>query len=113
MIFSTHQRKQAGDTIVEVLIAMAVVSFILAQAYALANHSLRTTQSNQERSESIRLTEQQLERLRNLVQNDSTAIFDPSATSVFCIDSKDSTGPGIANEEYAIRPKSNSADGLY
>lgn len=62
--FRTHLT-QAGDTIVEVLIATAVVSLILAGAYASANKNVATIQDTQEHSEALKLVQTQVEYLRS------------------------------------------------
>lgn len=56
--------KQAGDTIVEVLVALAVSSLVMGSAIASANQSLRGSQRAQERSEAQKIAEAQLEQLR-------------------------------------------------
>ncbi|MFA5004233.1 MAG: prepilin-type N-terminal cleavage/methylation domain-containing protein [Candidatus Saccharimonadales bacterium] len=58
------RRKQAGDTIVEVLIAIAIVSLVLAGAYAATNRNLLTTQDTLEHSQALQLVQAQLEFLR-------------------------------------------------
>lgn len=58
-------RNQRGDTIVEVLIAIAVISLVLAGAYATVRKSTAVTQDTQERGEAQKLVEGQLELLRN------------------------------------------------
>lgn len=68
-----------GDTIVEVLICILIISSVLAGAFATTNQSLRSVRSAQERSQAIRIAETQLERLRNLT------LADVPATS-FCMD---------------------------
>lgn len=55
---------QRGDTIVEVLIAVAIVSLVLTAAYALTNRNLQRIQAVQEQSYAQRLVEQQVEYLR-------------------------------------------------
>lgn len=57
-------RKQAGDTIVEVLIAIALVSLVLAGAYASTNHNVSATQDTQEHAQALQLVQSQLEFLR-------------------------------------------------
>lgn len=56
--------KQTGDTIVEVLIAVAIVSLILAISYSIANHNVRVVQDAQEHSQALQLAQRQLEFLR-------------------------------------------------
>ena len=57
--------KNRGDTIVEVLIAVAVVSLVLASAYAVVNRSTLAIQSTQEQSYAQKLVERQVELLRS------------------------------------------------
>lgn len=70
-----------GDTIIEVLLAITVVSTVLGGAYASSNQSLNLTRQSQERGESLKLAEQQLERLKTLA-NTNSGIF---STDYFCI----------------------------
>lgn len=76
---------QSGDTIVEVLIAIAVVSLILAGAYVTTNRSLLATRAAQERAMALKLGESQIERIKGLVATDPDLIFGPSAPTTFCI----------------------------
>ena len=56
---------QAGDTIVEVLIAIGVVGLMLTSAYAITNRSNRSLQDTQEHGQALKLVETQIELLRN------------------------------------------------
>jgi Tfp pilus assembly protein PilV len=53
-----------GDTIVEVLIAIIVLSTVLVTAYALATRSLKENQQAQEHSQALKIAEGQLEALK-------------------------------------------------
>jgi prepilin-type N-terminal cleavage/methylation domain-containing protein len=67
---------QAGDTIVEVMIVLAVLSLALSISYATANRSLLDTRQAQENSEASELAESQVEGLRTLsVVGDTPNIF--------------------------------------
>jgi type II secretory pathway pseudopilin PulG len=55
---------QAGDTIVEVLIAIGVISSVLAGAYLVSNRSSRTMQDAQEHTQAAQLVRSQIEALR-------------------------------------------------
>lgn len=55
---------QRGDTIIEVLIAVAVIGFILSASYAVANRSTQGVRKAQERSEALKFSEAQLEKLK-------------------------------------------------
>lgn len=81
-----NQKTQAGNTIVEVLIALAIIGLVLAGAYATANRSVRITQQTQERTNATKIAEQQLESLRSIVVangDDKSELFSTSET--FCI----------------------------
>jgi len=75
-------RQQAGDTIVEVLIAVAIVSLVLVGAYASTNHNVRATQDTQEHSEALQLVQSQLEFLRaNGPPNTGDTCYDKNGAS--------------------------------
>ena len=52
---------ETGDTIIEVLIAIVVVSFVLTAAYVTANKNTLINQETQERSQALQLANSQLE----------------------------------------------------
>lgn len=64
--------RQAGDTIVEVLICMAIVSAGLSAAYAISRNSLSRVREAQEHGEALKLAEQQIERLKQLVATNTS-----------------------------------------
>lgn len=72
LIFRRRHNNQRGDTIVEVLIAMAIISLVLTGAYAITNRDLRVTQANNERSQAQQLVQKQVELLRAYAQNGAT-----------------------------------------
>lgn len=55
---------ERGDTIIEVLIAIAIVSLVLTSAYALTNRNVQANQEVQEQAYAQKLIEQQVELLR-------------------------------------------------
>jgi type II secretory pathway pseudopilin PulG len=73
-----------GDTIVEVLIAITVVSAILAGAFVSSNRSLTVTRQSQERGEAIKLAEGQLEYLKAQGRTAGSLIY---TQTDFCLDS--------------------------
>lgn len=77
-----------GDTIVEVLLAIAVVSAVLGGAYVATNRSLGGVRQSQERGEALKLVEGQLERLKEAART-SDDVFTTS-TNPFCL------GDGLA-----------------
>jgi prepilin-type N-terminal cleavage/methylation domain-containing protein len=74
---------QRGDTIVEVLIAIAIVSMVLGGAYATTNKSLQATRSAQEQGVGLKLVETQLEQLKSLA--DTPGSLSSSTPASFCI----------------------------
>ena len=93
---------QRGDTIVEVLIAISVVSLVLTSVYALTNKNVRSTQEVQEQNYAQKLAEQQVELLRAAATKPTgTNCFDPAtgatmpSTSVVC-------KPIVGNATYAV-----------
>jgi type II secretory pathway pseudopilin PulG len=60
------RKNQVGDTIVEVLIAISVVSFVLVAAYIAANRNTRITQDVQERGQALQLATTQVEFLHSI-----------------------------------------------
>lgn len=79
-------RTERGDTIVEVLISIAIVSLILGGAFVATNRSLVSTRDAQERSDGLKLVESQLEQLKNLATTDPSKIFG-TAPAAYCISS--------------------------
>ncbi|MEX2014471.1 MAG: type II secretion system protein [Candidatus Saccharimonadales bacterium] len=59
-----------GDTIIEILLSITVLSLVLSVSYALANKSAQSTRQAQERGEAQRLAEEQLELLRGYITID-------------------------------------------
>ena len=87
--------KEKGDTIVEVLIAIAVVSSVLGIAYSIMNRNTLTVRDNQERSEASKIAQGQLELLKNAWDGKiSQSSFD-SLTSLdaFCLTSSTTNAP--------------------
>jgi Tfp pilus assembly protein PilV len=59
-------KEAAGDTIVEVLIATAILGIVLTGAYVTANRSYLTIFSAQQRQEALSLAQSQLEELSSV-----------------------------------------------
>jgi len=57
---------QAGDTIVEVMVVLAILGLALSISYATANRSLLNTRQAQESSQATELVQSQIEALRTL-----------------------------------------------
>lgn len=65
-----------GDTIVEVLIVVAIIATVIGSAYAVANRSQKANQQVQEHTQALKIAEGQLESLKNVSQ--------PVADTKFC-----------------------------
>ena len=63
--------RQKGDTIIEVLIAMAIISFILIGAYITINRNILLLDDSQEHSQAVYLLSSQIESLRQSKINTS------------------------------------------
>jgi type II secretory pathway pseudopilin PulG len=90
-------RGERGDTLVEVLVSIVVVSSVIGGAYVVSNHSLQSTRGAQERSNALKLGESQFEQLKSLVSGGasvSDAVFGPSAPLNFCLTS-DASGTHV------------------
>lgn len=62
-----------GETIVEVLVVMAVLSSVLGSAFALSSKTINVNRESQERSRAVGYAQNQLERLKGVVdQSNST-----------------------------------------
>lgn len=87
MLTRRSRRYQTGDTIVEVLIAIAVVGSVLGIAYSIMNRNLIVMRENQERSEAVKYARGQIESLRNLWStSDGRTALGAVGTSGFCFD---------------------------
>jgi len=77
---------QAGDTIVEVIIVLAVLGLAISISYATASRSLEATRQAEENSQATAILQSQIETLRAFVALTDAAhnIFQSSA---YCIDS--------------------------
>ena len=65
-------RDQRGDTIVEVLIATAIISLVLVMAYATAAKNSRAAQETREYTQAAKIAERQVELLRVAARNKDT-----------------------------------------
>lgn len=74
-----NRRRESGDTIVEVLIAIAVISVVMVGAYALSGRSTSTVQDTQERSQAQQYLQSQVEMFRAYLAKGNAA---PTGTAV-------------------------------
>jgi Na+-transporting NADH:ubiquinone oxidoreductase subunit NqrC len=55
---------QSGDTIVEVLISVAICGFVLGGSYYVINHQLAQIENQQEHNQAAKLVESQVEDIK-------------------------------------------------
>lgn len=80
-------KRQRGDTIVEVLISMSVVSLVLTGAFVSAQGSLTGTRRSQERVEALKTAEFDVEKLRSLATSSpDSVLFNTGNSGQFCLD---------------------------
>lgn len=58
--------KEKGFTLIEVLLAMAILTFVLTGAYQLSSQAIKVSRTSQERSQAAQLIQEQAEALRAL-----------------------------------------------
>jgi Tfp pilus assembly protein PilV len=98
------KKNQRGDTIVEVLISILVVSVVLVTAYVTTNHNINSMQDTQEHSEALQIAQAQLEYLHNVPQSGrpNGGCFDASTghktSGVSC--SVDSSGSNSSSQQH-------------
>lgn len=66
---SKRRLTQLGDTIVEVLICMAIAGLALGLAYGTTRRSLNQIREAEERQEAVKLAEEQIERLQGIAKS--------------------------------------------
>lgn len=92
---------EAGDTIVEVLIAIMVISSMLVGAFSIINKSSMQIRASQERTEASRITTSLLEKIKN---DSGPFIQDPPNTNWRCDTAGGSVpaGPGSVPTEMVV-----------
>lgn len=81
----SHHRRQAGDTIVEVLIAIGVVSLVLAGAFGVSTRSSKATLDSQEHAQAQQFLQAQVEQFRSYVQTKDSSGLPAIGSSAFCM----------------------------
>ncbi|HET8671733.1 MAG TPA: hypothetical protein VFM05_14230, partial [Candidatus Saccharimonadales bacterium] len=74
-----------GDTIVEVLLAIAVISSVIGGAFVMTNRSLQGSRDAQERVNATKLVESQVEQIKNLAATDAIVVFGAGVPASFCV----------------------------
>jgi type II secretory pathway pseudopilin PulG len=110
-------KNQRGDTIVEVLIAIAVVSSILGTAYAIVSRNSRSFQQVNERTEALKIAESQLESIRSFASGPPTAdqVIVFADNTPFCINggAKTSMSQCVIDSRYNVEVIKPAGDTLY
>ena len=108
---------QFGDTIIEVMIVLAVLGLAIGISYSTASRSLLNARQAQENSHAAELVQSQVEELRTMTGNIST---DPNyiyRAGGFCIFNGNTVSPlgGTDPTDYSIFPIGSPCvmDGLY
>jgi Tfp pilus assembly protein PilE len=73
MLKIVKTKRQAGDTIVEVLIAIAIAAFAIGTSYAIANRSLQQAITARERNQAVNIIQSQIAALKIRYTYDKTA----------------------------------------
>lgn len=81
---SPRRRFQRGDTIVEVLICVLIVSMILSGAYVTTQRSSTGIRNSQEHAEALKLIQSQLEQIKANASDETPEVFTVTATT-FCM----------------------------
>lgn len=105
-------KNNKGDTIIEVLVCLAILGFVMTLAYTISSRSLQTIRRAQERVEALKIAEGQIELLKDLQKNNnyefiriSDRTTGPNNDDPFCINP--STG---AVTEFNVPPDTWNAD---
>jgi type II secretory pathway pseudopilin PulG len=72
-----------GDTIVEVIMAIAIVGLIVASSFSIANRSLLGVRDAQEHTEALKIAEGQLEKVKTLADTNFASIS--ITPNIYCI----------------------------
>lgn len=85
--FRNFRGNQRGDTIVEVLIAIAIIGAVLGAAYVATNNNAQINRATQERLYATKIAESQLEYIKTMasIAEKQTELF--NASSDFCVTS--------------------------
>ncbi len=117
------KKRHAGDTIIEVLLAMSIIGLVLGAAFGIANRSVQIGRDAQERTEALKIAESQLELFSAYYNSTSTNADDVSIKSSirskvestpFCIDnSVTPTAVILASDARCKNKNGSNQQGLY
>lgn len=107
-----NRSSQRGDTIVEVLLVLAVLGSAISISYATANRSLLNARQAQESSVATSLLQSQLETVRTLAPFAVAPVptEDVYIATPYCIRTDPTVYTVVADTDPACNPPINSAD---
>ena len=76
---------QIGDTIVEVLISMTILTLVLTVTYVSVSHSLRSGIDSSNRQQALSLAQQQVEIIKSAAANNQAVLSVYQTAGDFCI----------------------------
>jgi prepilin-type N-terminal cleavage/methylation domain-containing protein len=84
----TRTIRSRGDTIVEVMVSMAVLAIVVAATYSLSTRSFQSGQDSQYRDQAVSLAQQQLELIKESDNSNPQTItaYTNSPDTAYCID---------------------------
>ncbi|MDL2363579.1 MAG: type II secretion system protein [Patescibacteria group bacterium] len=106
MKFFVRPTNDRGDTIVEVLIVLAIISLALTFSYATANKGLGQSRNAQEHSQALSILNSQVEYLRSAI----TKRTDVYPTRPFCMNGLTPTADTAFGATYSSVPASSAND---
>lgn len=80
------KNRQAGDTIVEVILAVAIISSVLAGAFAVTSRSSRDIRVSEEHAQALQYLQGQVELLRSAAAKPGYLLGSGWLNSGFCLD---------------------------
>jgi prepilin-type N-terminal cleavage/methylation domain-containing protein len=103
---------QAGDTIIEVMVAVAILALVLTVAYQSTSRSLQSGVDSSNRQQAIALASQQIEIIKNAETSPQgePALNAYHAAGAFCIDGTklDNSNYGRSQNIFACHSVNNS-----
>jgi type II secretory pathway pseudopilin PulG len=104
---------QVGDTIIEVMVVLAVLGLALGVSYATANRSLLAARGAQENSEATQLVQSQVEYLRAYarVASSDTAHYIFTPNNIFCFDTSGNIVAGFTGTNTDTPPANYPSSG--
>jgi len=88
-----NRSEQRGDTIIEVLVVLAVLGLAIGVSYGIANTSLLSTKGAQENAQATEILQAQLEAVRSMLPNDdgTQSVTDVKKAGPYCVDTSGSS----------------------